>query len=97
MSVWVTVRRAAGASVARFLAPTAPAALAAIAAGLVPLATDRLGVPELHPVLAVLVVGTSAGLVAAATLWSTDRPLRRRVLQRLRRRPAASRPARVPV
>lgn len=86
MAVWVTVRRAAGASVARFLAPTVPAALAAVAATLVPIGTDRLGLAGLHPLIRVVVVGAAASLIAGGVLWATDRPLRRLALTRLRRR-----------
>ena len=86
-SIWVTVHRAIGASVARFLAPTLPAVLAAITAALVPLATDRLGVNDLNPLLSVLVLAAAAGLVAGALLWITDRRARQLVLSRLRRRP----------
>ncbi|GAB3152434.1 hypothetical protein GCM10027290_43090 [Micromonospora sonneratiae] len=92
-SIWVTVHRVARASIGRFLAPTGPAVLAALAASLVPFATDRLGVDELGPLARLLVVGAAAGLVAAAVLWSTDRPLRQLVtprLMRLRRTRAAT-------
>jgi PST family polysaccharide transporter len=85
-SIWVTVHRAIGASVARFLGPTLPAVLAAAAAALTPLATDRLGVNDLNPLLNMLVLGAAAGLVAGALLWITDRRARQLVLSRLRRR-----------
>jgi PST family polysaccharide transporter len=89
LAVWATVHRTAGVSVPRFLAPTLPAALAAAAGALVPLATDRLGIAGLDPLVRVLVLGATAGLVAGIVLWSTDQPLRRMVLARLHGRPAA--------
>ncbi|WP_326562890.1 lipopolysaccharide biosynthesis protein [Micromonospora sp. NBC_01796] len=85
VSVWVTVRRAIGASVIRFLVPTLPALLAAAGAALTPLATDRIGVNDLHPLLGVFVLGAAAGLVAATLLLSTDRRARQLIFTRLRR------------
>jgi PST family polysaccharide transporter len=86
-SIWVTVHRAIGASVVRFLAPTLPAVLAAAGAALTPLVTDRIGVNDLNPLLGVLILGAAAGLVAAALLWLTDGRTRQLVLTRLRPRP----------
>jgi hypothetical protein len=63
-----------------------PAALAAVAATLVPIGTDRLGLAGLHPLIRVVVVGAAASLIAGGVLWATDRPLRRLALTRLRRR-----------
>ncbi|GAB2936305.1 lipopolysaccharide biosynthesis protein [Micromonospora polyrhachis] len=83
-AVWVTVHRAVGASVARFLAPTGPAALAALAAVVVPVAADRLGLATGPPLLDLLLVGGSASLIAATVLGGTDRRLRRLVVVRLR-------------
>ncbi|MEV4626240.1 lipopolysaccharide biosynthesis protein [Micromonospora sp. NPDC049523] len=85
VSIWVTVRQAIGASVIRFLAPTLPALLAAGGAALTPLATDRIGVDDLHPLLGVFVLGAAAGLVAATLLLSTDRRARQLIFTRLRR------------
>ncbi|WP_422773451.1 lipopolysaccharide biosynthesis protein [Plantactinospora sp. WMMC1484] len=85
LAVWVTVRRAAGASVAAFLAPTVPAVLAATAAALVPLAVARTG-PHAGPLVELLVLAGAAGLVAGVLLWATDARLRRLVLTRLPRR-----------
>ncbi|MFK3984942.1 lipopolysaccharide biosynthesis protein [Micromonospora sp. NPDC050397] len=87
ISIWVTVHKAVGASVLRFLAPTLPALLAAVAAALTPLATDRLGVNRLNPLIEVFVLGATAGLVAATLLLAIDRRARQLVLDRLRRRP----------
>ncbi|GAB3962647.1 lipopolysaccharide biosynthesis protein [Plantactinospora veratri] len=88
LAVWVTVRRAANASVAAFLAPTVPAILAAVAAALVPLAVARTGL-DTGPVVELLVLGGVAGLVAGVLLWATDARLRRLVLTRLPRRRSA--------
>lgn len=82
LAVWVTVRRAVGASIVGFLAPTVPAAVAAVAAALVPLAVDRAGL-DVGPVVDLLVLGGSAGLIAGVLLWATDGRLRRLVLNRL--------------
>ncbi len=95
LSVWVCVRRAAGASVAAFLTPTVPAVLAAVAATLTPLATDRLGATDLAPWLGVLVLGASSALLGGVLLWATDARLRRLVLTRLRPTSPAS-PAPLP-
>jgi PST family polysaccharide transporter len=95
LSLWMTVRRAAGATVTRFLAPTLPAILSALAAALVPAGTDRLGVSRLNPVVELLIVSTGAALAAGVVLWFTDRPLRQLVRDRLRRLP--SRPERADV
>jgi PST family polysaccharide transporter len=90
ISLRAAVHRAAGAPVLRFLAPTAPAALAAIAAALVPLAAGRLGLAGADPVVELPVLGAAATLAAATVLWLADRPLRRQLLARLPgRRPAA--------
>ncbi|MEO3741898.1 lipopolysaccharide biosynthesis protein [Plantactinospora sp. B5E13] len=88
LSVWVTVRRTAGASIARFLTPTLPAVLAALAAASVPWPVDRLGV-DAGPVVDLLLLGGVAGLVAGVLLWATDARLRRLVLARLPRRTSA--------
>jgi PST family polysaccharide transporter len=82
LAVWVTVRRAAQASIASFLVPTLPAVLAAVVAALVPLAYDLVGLSA-GPVVGLLVLGGTAGLVAGVLLWVTDRRLRRLVLARL--------------
>ena len=92
IAVWVAVRRAAGASVAGFLTPTVPAALAAVLATLTPLAVDRIG-GDFGPVVGLLVLGGTASLVAGAVLWATDARLRRLVLARLPRARRRSRPA----
>jgi teichuronic acid exporter len=85
LSIWVTVHRVVGASVSRFLAPTVPAALAASAAALVPLAADRLGATDHGPLAGFLLLGSTATLTAGIALWTTDRRLRRLVLTRLHR------------
>ncbi|MEV0394675.1 lipopolysaccharide biosynthesis protein [Polymorphospora rubra] len=86
VSIWVTVRRAAGASVLRFLLPTLPAVVAATAAALVPYGLNRLGADELPPLVGVMVLGAAGGLTAAAILWTTDRRVRDLVRKRLPRR-----------
>nr|MDT0658340.1 lipopolysaccharide biosynthesis protein [Micromonospora sp. DSM 115978] len=83
ISLWVTVRRAAGAPLLRFLAPTAPAALAGLAAALVPFATDRLGEAGGGPAGDLLLRAAAAALAAGAVLWIADRPLRLWTLARL--------------
>jgi len=88
LSVWVTVRRTAAASITAFLAPTVPAVLAALVAALVPWPLDRLPLDP-GPVPDLLLLGGSAGLVAGGLLWATDARLRRLVRARLPRRRAA--------
>ncbi|MFB9239225.1 lipopolysaccharide biosynthesis protein [Plantactinospora siamensis] len=85
VSLHVTVRRAAGASLRRFVLPTLPALVAAALAAAVPAGADRLGVGRLDPVLGLLLLGGAATLVAGGVLLVADRPLRRTVSARLRR------------
>jgi PST family polysaccharide transporter len=87
ITVWITVRRAAGTAVSAFLAPTVPALLAAISAAAVGIPAELLGAGGLPPIAGLAVIGAGAGLVAAVLLWSTDPRLRQLVLDRLRRRP----------
>lgn len=82
LSVWVTVRRVAGASIVAFLTPTVPAVLAALVAALVPWPLGRLG-PDLGPVVGLLLLGGAAGMAAGLLLWTTDSRLRRLVRARL--------------
>lgn len=84
LAVYVAVRRAAGASIAAFLVPTLPAVLAAVAAALVPLPVDRIGV-DAGPVVDLLLLGGTSTLLAGALLWTTDARLRRLALTHLPR------------
>lgn len=82
--LWLTVRRAAGGSLRRFLLPTLPAVAATAGAAAVPLGTVRLGVADLAPLAQLAVTTAAAGLVVAVMLWLTDRPLRGLLRERLR-------------
>jgi len=82
-SIWITVRRAAGGSVARFLAPTIPSILSGAVAAAVPWLADRLGLTPPAPLLAVVAYGAAAGLLAGTLLWLTDRRLRILVRRKL--------------
>ncbi|MBO4205220.1 lipopolysaccharide biosynthesis protein [Micromonospora echinofusca] len=80
LAIWLTVHRTVGAPVARFLAPTVPAALAATATALLaPPLVDRLGLAALPPLAAIGLVGGGATLFTAALLAATDRRLRQLV------------------
>lgn len=80
--LWVTVHRAARTPVRRFLAPTLPAVVATVAAALVPLGVDRLGLAAGPPLVSLLITGGAGAGVAAAVLWAADRRLRGFVLAR---------------
>jgi O-antigen/teichoic acid export membrane protein len=82
-SVWVTVSRAAGGSIPRFLAPTVPALMAGAAAAAVPWAFSTLRVSIEPPLLALFCYAAVAGLVSGALLWLTDRRLRLLVREKL--------------
>jgi teichuronic acid exporter len=82
-SIWVTVSRAIGGSVPRFLAPTLPAVLAGAAAAAVPWALAALGLSVEPPLLALFCYAAIAGVVAGALLWVTDRRLRVLVRKKL--------------
>ncbi len=87
-TVWLTVRRTVGAPLRGFLAPTAPALLAGLVAGLVvPTVAARLSVERLAPLAQLVLVAAAAAAAAAAVLWVADR--RVRALVRERRRGAA--------
>ena len=82
-SVWVTVSRAVGGSVTRFLAPTIPSVLAGAVAAAVPWLFDAFGVSVGPPLLALLVYGTVAAALSGALLWVLDRRLRTLVRKKL--------------
>ncbi|MEV0717477.1 lipopolysaccharide biosynthesis protein [Asanoa sp. NPDC050611] len=82
-SIWVTVSRAVGGSIPRFLAPTLPAVLAGGAAAAVPWLLSALQVSIEPPLLAMVCYAAVAGVVAGALLWVTDRRLRLLVRRKL--------------
>ncbi|GIF71254.1 lipopolysaccharide biosynthesis protein [Asanoa siamensis] len=82
-SVWVTVSRAVGGSVTRFLAPTLPSVLAGALAAAVPWLFGALGLSLRPPLLTLVVYGAVAGILAGGVLWVTDRRLRTLVRRKL--------------
>jgi len=84
-TVWLTVRRTVGAPLRGFLAPTVPAVLAGLVAGLVvPAMAARLSVERLVPLAQLVLLAAAAAAAAAAVLWVTDRRVRALVRERLR-------------
>ncbi|WP_157756897.1 lipopolysaccharide biosynthesis protein [Plantactinospora sp. KBS50] len=90
VALHVTVRRAAGASLRRFVLPTLPALAAAALAAAAPLLAGWLGIARLTPTLGLLVLGGGATLAAGVVLLAADRPLRHALSNRLRRRAAGT-------
>ncbi|GIF64164.1 lipopolysaccharide biosynthesis protein [Asanoa ishikariensis] len=82
-SVWVTVSRAVGGSIPRFLAPTLPAVLAGGVAAAVPLLFDAASVSIEPPLLALFVYCAVAAILSGALLWVLDRRLRTLVRKKL--------------
>jgi teichuronic acid exporter len=82
-SVWVTVSRAVGGSIPRFLAPTIPSVVAGLIAAATPLLFNALGVSVGPPLLALAVYGAVAAALSGGVLWLTDRRLRLLVRKKL--------------